>query len=155
MTRRFICWRAVLSPILGDTARSEPKVIQVLKAGAMRLAATCGFAACLAACHAEPVSAEWSNFHGDAHNGAAIIANAGCGSCHVIPEISGADGAVGPPLDHFGRHTTVAGLLPNTPAGLSFWIQHPQKVVPGNAMPDMGLTKAQANDVAAYLHSLR
>jgi cytochrome c1 len=33
--------------------------------------------------------------------------------------------------------------------------EHPQSVVPGNAMPEMGITEAQARDIASYLYTLR
>lgn len=91
---------------------------------------------------------------GDPHQGARIIAAAGCGGCHEIPGVHGARGLVGPPLTGMGGRTTVAGVLPNTPEALARWVQAPQAVLPGNAMPDMGLSAAQARDVAAYLESL-
>jgi cytochrome c1 len=34
------------------------------------------------------------------------------------------------------------------------WLRDPQGVVPGNAMPDMGLSEDQARDIAAYLSTL-
>lgn len=83
------------------------------------------------------------------------MAQAGCGQCHVIPGVPDAVGRSGPPLTDFGVHTTVAGLLPNTPDSLTRWIRDPQSVLPGNVMPDMGLTQQQARDAAAYLHALR
>jgi cytochrome c1 len=92
---------------------------------------------------------------GDAHRGAVVITRSGCGSCHEIPGIQHAVGLVGPPLDHFSRRTIIAGLLPNTAPNLVRWIRFPQAVVPGNAMPNGGLTDAQARDVAAYLYGLR
>jgi cytochrome c2 len=46
-------------------------------------------------------------------------------------------------------------MLRNTPTNLATWIQHPQQIVPGNAMPDMGITQPQAQDIAAYLYTLR
>jgi cytochrome c1 len=49
----------------------------------------------------------------------------------------------------------IAGMLPNTPANLVTWIEYPQSVVPGNAMPNEGLTDAQSRDVAAYLYTLK
>ena len=91
---------------------------------------------------------------GDAAMGSIWITRSGCGSCHQIPGISNADGLVGPPLNHFSRRTIVAGYLPNTPANLVHWIQHPQAVAPGNAMPEAGLTKREASDIAAYLYGL-
>jgi cytochrome c1 len=107
---------------------------------------------CLAGCDAssdDPVA------DGNPAQGAKLIAQFGCGSCHVIPGISGADGLVGPPLNHMGERTIVAGLLPNTPENLRAWLKDPQAIAPGNAMPNMELTDNEAKDVAAYLYTLR
>lgn len=35
------------------------------------------------------------------------------------------------------------------------WLLSPQSIVPGNAMPDMGLTEVDAQDIAAYLYTLQ
>ena len=91
---------------------------------------------------------------GNPDQGRADITKIGCGSCHIIPGIPEAVGLVGPPLDHMGKRIYVAGLLRNTPENLASWLEDPQKYVPGNAMPDMGLTKQQAHDIAAYLQTL-
>jgi cytochrome c oxidase assembly factor CtaG/cytochrome c2 len=92
---------------------------------------------------------------GDPQRGRELIRQYGCGSCHTIPGINGADALVGPPLDRMGRRIYIAGMLRNTPSNLATWVQFPQQVVPGNAMPNMGLTRTQAEDIAAYLSSLR
>ena len=92
---------------------------------------------------------------GDPERGAALIRQVGCGACHEIPGIRTARGLVGPPLTRLSRRTVVAGVLANTPDNLVHWISAPQAVVPGNAMPDMGLSDQQARDVAAFLESLR
>jgi cytochrome c2 len=92
---------------------------------------------------------------GSAEAGAAHIAAFGCGGCHRIPGIPGADGLVGPPLDMMARRVYVAGLLRNTPDNMVRWITDPQSIVPGNAMPNMGITAAQARDITAYLYTLR
>ena len=34
------------------------------------------------------------------------------------------------------------------------WLRYPQAIVPGNAMPDMGLDEEQARDIAGYLYTL-
>ena len=112
------------------------------------------FAFTLASCDAHPPSPAWSDFGGDAARGRLTIARLGCGSCHEIPGIADAHGLTGPPLTHFARRTIVAGLLPNTPPSLIHWVQQPQAVVPNNAMPNTGLSDAQARDVAAYLYTL-
>lgn len=97
----------------------------------------------------------WSIEGADARRAPALIAAAGCGGCHAIPGISHAVGNVGPPLSRFGSRTYVAGMLVNNPENLVTWLRFPQSVVPGNAMPDMGLTESQARDIAAYLYTLK
>jgi len=92
---------------------------------------------------------------GDPARGEAIVRQVGCGACHEIRPIRTARGLVGPPLLHMGRRTTIAGVLANTPQNMVRWVQAPQAVVPGNAMPDMGLDVQQARDVAAYVEALR
>lgn len=92
---------------------------------------------------------------GSPSRGAELIAEKGCGACHTIPGIGGANGLVGPPLTLMGRRAFVAGLLRNTPQNLAAWVLEPQKFVPGNAMPSTGLTESEALDVAAYLETIR
>ena len=87
--------------------------------------------------------------------GKVLIAEAGCGTCHLVPGITGADGLVGPPLLAFSRRAYIAGLLRNNPNNLVTWLRWPQRVVPGNAMPDLGLSEPQARDIAAYLYTIR
>jgi cytochrome c2 len=62
---------------------------------------------------------------------------------------------VGPPLEHIAGRSYLAGMLPNTPDNMVTWLRHPQQVVPGNAMPDLGLSDAGGRDIAAYLETLR
>lgn len=79
----------------------------------------------------------------------------GCGSCHTIPGVPGARATVGPPLNQMGLRTYIAGTLPNSSRNLALWIQHPQSVHPGTAMPELEVTPADANDIAQYLEELR
>ncbi|HET8655447.1 MAG TPA: c-type cytochrome [Longimicrobiaceae bacterium] len=92
---------------------------------------------------------------GDVHRGRAAIVAYGCGSCHMIPGIEGADGLVGPPLIHFGSRVYIAGEVTNTPEHLLAWIEAPQAIEPGTAMPNLGVSEAEARDIAAYLYTLR
>jgi cytochrome c len=92
---------------------------------------------------------------GNAGRGHADITAVGCGSCHIIPGVATARGLVGPPLDHIARRIFLAGMLRNTPDNMVRWLADPQKIVPGNAMPDMGLSAQQARDITAYLYTLR
>ena len=92
---------------------------------------------------------------GDAGRGEHAIGKFGCGSCHVIPGIREAKGMVGPPLTSFGRRTYIAGEVSNTPEHLIVWIEVPQSIEPGTAMPNLGVSDQEARDIAAYLYTLR
>lgn len=92
---------------------------------------------------------------GDVHRGRVAIQRYGCGACHIIPGVAGANSPAGPPLIQFGGRSVVGGRLPNTPANLIAWLQNPQAIAPGSAMPNLGVTEADARDIAAYLLSLR
>ncbi len=85
-------------------------------------------------------------------SGRRLIVSYGCGSCHSIPGVAGANGKAGPPLDHFYKQMYIAGRLSNTPENLIRWIRNPQQVIPGNAMPNMGVSEEDARDIAAYLY---
>lgn len=91
---------------------------------------------------------------GDPGRGLVAIERYGCGACHGIPGIRGADATVGPPLDRWGDRAYIAGNLPNTGPNLQRWLRDPQEVEPGTAMPDMGVTAIDARDIAAYLLTL-
>jgi cytochrome c len=91
---------------------------------------------------------------GDAEIGHDLIEHYGCGSCHMIPGVRGADGLVGPPLIAMGSRTFIAGELANTPDNMVRWVMDPQDVEPGTAMPDLGVTKDEARNIAAYLAGL-
>lgn len=85
-------------------------------------------------------------------NGRRLIASYGCGSCHSIPGVPGADATVGPSLDRFYQRSYIAGRLPNNLTNLVEWIQDPQQIKPSTAMPNLGVTANQAIDMAAYLY---
>jgi cytochrome c len=87
--------------------------------------------------------------------GVTAIRKYGCGSCHTIPGISGANGLVGPSLARMGSRIYVAGELPNQPDALARWIQNPKAIHPTTAMPVLGVTHRDAADIAGYLSSLR
>jgi len=92
---------------------------------------------------------------GDAERGKTAMAAYGCGSCHTIPGIRTAKGTVGPPLFFWSRRTYIAGQVPNTPDFLIRWIEAPQTIEPGTAMPNLGVSERTARDIAAYLYTLR
>jgi len=92
---------------------------------------------------------------GDPDRGVNAIGRYGCAACHTIPGIKRGDGQVGPPLDRMAGRYYLAGRLQNTPGNMVRWIQHPQQVEQGTAMPEMGVTDSDARDIAAYLYTLR
>lgn len=90
----------------------------------------------------------------DPARGRQLIAEKGCIACHVVPQIRAPVSTVGPPLTDVRRQVYLSGLLPNTPANLVQWLLDPPAVNPRTAMPNMGLSVAQAEDIAAFLISL-
>jgi cytochrome c len=92
---------------------------------------------------------------GSAARGAASIARYGCGSCHIIPGVSGASGLVGPPLSGIGNRMYIAGVLQNTPPNMVRWIENPPGVDEHTVMPNLGVTHRDAIDIAGYLYTLK
>jgi cytochrome c len=92
---------------------------------------------------------------GDPGVGRARLRDYGCGACHTIPGVVGADTKVAPPLDGFSGRMYIAGLLPNNPENLMAWIQDPPAIDSLTAMPNVGVTAADARHIAAYLYTLK
>ena len=92
---------------------------------------------------------------GDPSRGPALIGYYGCGSCHDIPRVRGADGLVGPGLHRIAVRSYIAGMLPNTSDNMVRWIRHPQQVDERTMMPDMNVTEEDARHIAAFLYTLR
>lgn len=103
--------------------------------------------------HRQPVDPVWSVNGGNAERGSRAIVRYGCGSCHVIPGIGRADGRVGPRLNGLVEQVYLAGILTNDADNLVMWIRHPQEIDPKSAMPNLGVSEADARDMAAYLYS--
>lgn len=128
-------------------------MIPFARSGAV--AAVLGIALSLGACSRSEPSAEQQIANSDAARGRVAIERFGCGSCHDIPGIRGADGMVGPPLTHWSQRRIIAGEMENSPEHLITWITMPQAVEPGTAMPNMGISDGEARDIAAYLYSIK
>lgn len=86
--------------------------------------------------------------------GRALLAQYQCGSCHTIPGVPSSRGFVAQPLDAWSHRSYIAGRLPNRPDLLARWIAAPQALVPGTAMPSMGVSAEDARAMAAYLFTL-
>jgi cytochrome c2 len=91
---------------------------------------------------------------GDPDHGRDLAKEKGCGGCHEIPEVHGANGNVGPALSAFSRRVYIAGVLSNTPAHLHQWLLDPPAVDSKTAMPKVGLSGQEARDIAAFLYTL-
>jgi cytochrome c len=92
---------------------------------------------------------------GDPKQGEQALRDYGCHACHTIPGVPGAEATVGPPLTDWADRHYIAGNLPNTPDNLIRWIQQPQEIEPGTAMPNVGVTEQDARHISAYLYTLR
>jgi len=113
-------------------------------------------ALCLAACTgAAPPDAGYRTVAGgDAARGRLLLARYQCGACHEVPGTPTSGVPAGPPLDAFGGRSYIAGRVPNAPATLQRWLQQPAALVPGTPMPAVGVSAADARDIAAYLLGL-
>jgi cytochrome c len=73
----------------------------------------------------------------------------GCGGC--IPGIPGASGRAGPSLAEFSERLYIAGALRNERTNLIRWIVDPRAIQPRTAMPETGISEAEAASLAGYL----
>lgn len=92
---------------------------------------------------------------GDVERGKTALHQHACNACHVIPGVTGSKVYVGPTLEGVGKRQLIAGVLPNTPDQMMRWLMHTQQAKPGTAMPELGVSEADARDMAAYLATLR
>jgi cytochrome c2 len=87
------------------------------------------------------------------HHASHLIADH-CAACHVVPGVPSANGRVGPSLAHIASQQIIAGYFANEPDMMRQWIEHPQQLLPGNAMPDMGLSPSEVSSIVDYLYTL-
>lgn len=86
--------------------------------------------------------------------GREIFMSSSCVYCHTIGGTE-ARGTLGPDLTHLASRQMIgAGVLPNDRESLARWIEHPQKVKPGNAMPGTDLDDDELDALITYLQSL-
>ena len=91
---------------------------------------------------------------GDGHDGARALIASRCAACHIVPGVRTAVGRVGPSLDGIASRQYLAGRFRNDRPTMVRWLMHPQAMAPGTAMPDLGLSQAQATAIASYLDRL-
>jgi cytochrome c len=94
-------------------------------------------------------------FAGDARRAPALMRAYGCQTCHTIPGVVGAHAMVGPSLAGVASRSYIGGVLPNTPENMLRWLEDPRAVDSLTAMPNVGVTRSDARDIAAYLYGLR
>jgi cytochrome c oxidase subunit 2 len=75
-----------------------------------------------------------------------------CLGCHAI---GSEGGKLGPNLTNFADRIRVAGILENNKENIAAWLKDPQKVKPGNTMPNLNLDDAQVNALVEYLSTLK
>jgi cytochrome c len=90
---------------------------------------------------------------GSPRAGKLLIERYGCAACHQIKGIANADSQVGPSLKEIRGSGYVGGVMPNSAGNLVKWIMDPREVDPKTAMPDLGVSEAEARDIAAYLYN--
>ncbi len=80
----------------------------------------------------------------------------GCAVCHVVPGMPprGMATNTGPSLEGFAKREKIAGLVPHTEENLVKWLRKPQEINPRSAMPNLGISEADAKDIAAFLATL-
>jgi mono/diheme cytochrome c family protein len=79
-----------------------------------------------------------------AAEGRRVFTEKGCTGCHTV-------GPVGTPI----APDLLQTARRYTESALAQWLQHPSAQVPTRHMPDLHLTEAEANAVAAYIVTLR
>lgn len=89
---------------------------------------------------------------GDDRNAHRLIHAYGCGTCHVIPNVPGADGRSGPALTNMARQAYVAGVVPNRREALARFVADAPAVDPLTAMPDLDMSAREAAIIADYLY---
>jgi cytochrome c2 len=90
---------------------------------------------------------------GNVARGQQAFGKYGCGGCHTVHHIPQASGTVGPPLDGVAARAMIGGRLSNNPDHMRQWIENPQAVSPGTAMPNLGVTRQDSRDIAAFLYT--
>jgi cytochrome c len=141
-------------PARADAPGALILAASLLAAGAIGAVATLSIQRVQTQMRSETIARELTG-GGDARRGREAFRRYNCGACHQVQNRVDAIGRVGPPLDRIATRVFLAGSQPNDATHMMAWIQHPQAVEPGVGMPEMGVTTADARDLAAYLYTLK
>ena len=91
---------------------------------------------------------------GDAAAAKAHMEKYACQACHVIPGM-GEGGALGPDLTGFASRPTLNGRVPKNPQAVAAYLLNPTAIDAQTSMPAVGLSEAEAKDIAAFLETLK
>ena len=95
---------------------------------------------------------------GDVAAGRTLFTAKGCIACHTAQGAQGATGTIGPNLNGIGdpaKRPTLTDGGRNTPEHIREWIKNPQQLKPGTMMPNLQLTDKEADDLTAFLLTLK
>jgi cytochrome c2 len=121
-----------------------------------RLALALPIALLALACHREPAASAPPKPPGNADRGKQLITQYGCNVCHVTPGLTGPQGIMGPSLAGLASRPMLSNnTFANTPANVAQFIQTPASMNPASAMPPLGIGPVDAQDIAAYLATLK
>lgn len=79
------------------------------------------------------------------------IFNKSCLGCHAV---AGKGGKLGPNLTNFADRHLIAGILEHNEQNLADWLKDPEKVKPGNLMPNLNLDDQQVKALVEYMSTL-
>jgi cytochrome c2 len=117
-----------------------------------RLLAALGLCVLMAGCEQDRAAVPPAERSGNRYVGRTLLLAYGCAACHHIRGLPDADGQSGPDLERIAYRSYLGGVLPNTQANMQRWIMHPRAISAGTAMPELGVSEAEARDMAAYLY---
>lgn len=97
-----------------------------------------------------------ANSAGDPVKGKLLAAQYGCNTCHIVPGVEGPQGSLGPSLEGVGSKPTISeGTVPNQIDKVAAYLVSPATANPNSSMPAIGVTPADARDIAAYMATLK
>ena len=109
------------------------------------------FTLALACNHAETPSTP-----GGVERGKQLMAQYACTVCHIVPGTSGQQGRLGPSLAGVASRPAISnGTVRNTPGNLRQFIVNPPALNPQSSMPAIHIPDADAEDITAFLMTLR
>lgn len=93
---------------------------------------------------------------GDAARGKQLLAQYACNVCHAVPGTQGMQGVLAPTLAGVASRPSISnGAVQNTPANIRQFIQNAPSLNPHSSMPPIEMPDADAQDLTAFLMTLK